>query len=75
MNPKLKACPACNREIAKAATTCPHCGKNFSTVARHGLIMLIAGLVGWLCFGGALMRALHAGDQIDEAEQSIREGQ
>lgn len=74
MKAKLKLCPVCNREIATAATTCPHCGKNFSSAARLGLILLIAGLVGWLCFGGALMRALHAGNQIDAADESIRSG-
>ena len=26
MNAKLKPCPACEREIAKIAEECPHCG-------------------------------------------------
>lgn len=66
MKPKLKPCPTCSKEIAKSATTCPHCGKTFSSAARLGLIILLAGVVGWLCFGGWIMRSLQAEDQIDE---------
>ena len=40
-NPKLMACAACGQQIAKSATTCPHCGKSKTSLARIGLILLV----------------------------------
>lgn len=56
MNAKLKPCPTCETLIAKTASKCPHCGasqagpmERFSLLLMVALLLvLIAGLAGWL---------------------------
>ena len=47
MNKNLKPCPSCSKEIANSATTCPHCGKSFTSLARIGLIVILAVIICW----------------------------
>ena len=72
MNSKLKPCLTCAKEIAKSATKCPHCGRSFSSAARLGLIVLVAGLVGWLVLGGWIRSSLEAAREADEAALEIQ---
>lgn len=50
MNAKMKACGVCKREIAKSATTCPHCGDAPNAGGRVLLVLVAVVLVlviGW----------------------------
>jgi hypothetical protein len=44
---KLKACPACGKEVAASAKSCPHCGKKLKMGLwpRIGLALLIFGVL------------------------------
>ena len=73
MNPKLKACPACGREIAKGATTCVHCGKTMTSAARLGLIVILALLLVFLLGGGTYCSVIRAANrQLDGLERGMR---
>ena len=43
-SPPLKACKACHKMIARDARTCPHCGKNYTTIGGV-VIAIIIGLI------------------------------
>jgi len=73
MNRKLKACPACGREIAKSATTCVHCGKTMTSAARLGLIVILALLVVFLLGGASYCTVISSMNrQLDEMEERAR---
>ena len=73
MNPNLKACPACGREIAKSATTCPHCGKTMTSAARIGLILILALLLVFFLGGASYCTVISSMNrQLDEAEERAR---
>ncbi len=47
-NARLRACPSCQNTIAKAAESCPHCGRRFTstlTIVGTVLIGIIVALV------------------------------
>jgi RNA polymerase subunit RPABC4/transcription elongation factor Spt4 len=49
----LKPCKACGQPIAKAAATCPHCGKTTTSLARIGLLfvcVLLIMAISWMAF-------------------------
>lgn len=46
-NPKLRDCPTCGKDIAKSATKCVHCGKDFSSVQRMILLVILTVIMCW----------------------------
>jgi len=51
MSKKVKNCPACEKEVAKSAKVCPHCGKKL----KMGLFLKgIIGIVGLIILGVVL---------------------
>lgn len=70
MKKNLKPCPACGSEIAKSATTCPHCGKTMTSVERIILLALAAVLILFLLGGGRYCSAIMEGNrQLEELQQ------
>lgn len=47
----LHACSGCGKDIHIDATTCPHCGKTFTSAARIGLIVILTLLILFLLAG------------------------
>lgn len=46
----LMPCPVCEKEVARSAATCPHCGKNLKTtgIAKPLLILAVLAIPLWL---------------------------
>ena len=75
MNTKLKPCGTCGVQIAKSATKCPHCGKNFSSPAMMILLVIVVGGVLWFAWGQHYFGGLNEMNrQMDEAEAKLRAG-
>ena len=55
MKSKLIPCKACGQFIARSATTCPHCGKSSTSLARIGLLALLILLILWFMGGGSIV--------------------
>ncbi|MEO5915611.1 MAG: hypothetical protein ABIS50_15360 [Luteolibacter sp.] len=73
MKSKLKACTACGGQIAKSATTCPHCGKSSTSVARIGLVIILTLLVVWVA--SRYFTSYQSDNaELDRMEQQIRNG-
>ena len=72
MKTKLTPCQACGQSIAKSATTCPHCGKSSTSLARIGLLVLLTVIVVWLLGGGGIGKSILRGnDQVDAAQERL----
>lgn len=68
MKNKLIPCKSCGQSIAKSATTCPHCGKKFTSVAGIFLACLLGLVVGWLL----ISRTCSQADEADERIEQLR---
>lgn len=72
MKTKLIPCKVCGKSIAKGATTCPHCGKSSTSLARIGLLALLVLLILWFMGGGSIvLDILTKNRQINAAEQRL----
>lgn len=70
----MASCTTCSREIAKDASSCPHCGQPNPTLkagTRLVLTFIVLGLFSWWFFGNGLTS--HAQDQM--IEQALAEYQ
>lgn len=45
MTSKLKPCPSCEKEVAKSAKVCPHCGKKLSMGCLLKTILLLVAII------------------------------
>lgn len=70
---KLKACPACGKDVAKSAEMCPHCGKNL----KSGLfVKLFFGIIVLAFLGdkfgpGEEGKARHEKDVVQQFSSSL----
>ena len=46
MSSALQSCPACRKDVAKSASSCPHCGKKLKTGLFLKLVIGVAVLIG-----------------------------
>lgn len=53
----MKSC-VCGKNIAKGATKCPNCGKNYTPASRVILLVIIGGLIGWIMISAMGIPAL-----------------
>jgi hypothetical protein len=74
MKKNLKPCPACQQTIAKSATTCPHCGKSMTSVARIGLIVILVLAVLFIFGGGSYFAILQkANSDLEQIELRMKQ--
>lgn len=65
---KLKPCSACGKMLASNATSCPHCGKRFTSAAGIVLAVLIG-----LAAGGVLtFSTCQHSQQADDAMELLK---
>lgn len=74
MKNKLKPCPACQREIATGAATCPHCGKRSSTPAGLILALLIGLIIGGVLIARTVTSASRADAEMEEIQKDLLRG-
>ena len=72
MKPKLKPCNACGNSIAKSATTCPQCGKKFSSMAGILLALVIGLVIGWLMIARTCSQASLADEEMDRMQEQLK---
>ncbi len=63
MNPKIKPCRTCEKDVATDAQKCPHCGAPMPAVAAGGAIqgvlaLVVLGLLGYAIWNLLQIRAL-----------------
>jgi zinc-ribbon domain len=74
-NSNLRPCSACGENIYSGATTCPHCGKTFTSAARIGLIALLTIIILLFLGGGhIIMDLIDKNQKIDAARDQLRSG-
>jgi hypothetical protein len=72
MKAKLIPCKSCGQSIAKSATTCPQCGKKFSSVAGILLACLIGLAIGGLLIARTCSQASDADERMDEIQRELK---